>query len=144
MQDIALLSSQYAGENDMFWCLEYPSGANVELDQFANGKQQFALWHNIIERVSMRPSKTMRQNTLVRTIEFYVFQKSKTKDDKGINYHPLIMGCENTAVDFANWLCMQDGVQMDSYIIETGIDTNDATLVMARLTLTITEIVQLC
>lgn len=144
MIDLAVLSAQYAAENDMFWLLEYPSGANVQLDQFANGKQEFALYHNIIERCQMRPSVSMRTNVLTRTVEFCIFKKSITKDDQGINYHPIIMECSNLAVDFANWLGSQQGITMDSYVIETGIDTNDATLVMARLTTTIIEKQTLC
>lgn len=144
LTNIAGIMQEYAQEHDYYDILEYNAGANVMLDKFLLQDKEYALFQNIIETAGLTNTDTGRYLNVERTIEFTMLKKSPTKDDEGQNYYPIIYDLENRLLDF--YVHLQKTVPniMDGAIIETGIDTYDATMVLAKLTITIIDNVPIC
>lgn len=137
MQDIGLILKDYATENGCFYASEYESGWNVIADKFFASEEEYAVFQNILETAVL----TTRYNggfSILRTIEVTVLTRSRTKDDEGEVYAELLLNVQNKCQELFGYLINQiDGVENAQ--METDIDKNDATLVAAKLIITINE-----
>lgn len=136
MKHISDFLANYAVEHDYYWLTETDAGNNQQIDKFLLSTQEYALYYNIIESGEFTVNDTNSRVSVVRTIELCLFKKD-IKEDLGVNYFPILECLLEKQVDIYKALTKEFEINSATY--QNGVDSQDATLAVVKLTITYTE-----